>query len=307
MTVDAQNLYIAESDQYQGDIGFVIKVPLAGGTPTTLASDQPYPMSILVVGNDVYWASMNSNHPGLFSVPTSGGDRVSYANDQATFFLTADANNVYWGRLAEVPAVNKMPLGGGPITQLATSDSRHLPGGIAVDAQYVYWLSAEFDDFADSRVPYHTMIMKVPISGGDVMTLADIAAPNANSGRLYSNIAVDATSVYWRMVNDPTAGTTSVWKVPVAGGTPVRLAQTNAMTPIVIDSSYIYWGEAFSIMRLPLEGGTPTALITIPADDTMQAGYGTMGTELAIDADYVYCQSYGADIYHSGILRVSKD
>jgi hypothetical protein len=87
--------------------------------------------------------------------------------------IAVDGTSVYWATSA---AVMKVPLGGGPITTLASGAvgvSR-----MAVDAVSAYWTYDSGD------------IMKVPIGGGAVTTLA---STQCNLGY----IAVDSTSVYY--------------------------------------------------------------------------------------------------------------
>jgi hypothetical protein len=75
-------------------------------------------------------------------------------------------------------------------------------------------------------------------------------------------IAVDATNVYWTNQEART-----VMKVPIAGGTPVRLAMgaSTAQMPwdLVVDGGAVYWNyyaSPGSVMTTPLAGGTPAAV-----------------------------------------------
>src|SRR4029079_2605938 len=74
-------------------------------------------------------------------------------------------------------------------------------------------------------------------------------------------IAVDATNVYWTNQEART-----VMKVPIAGGTPVRLAMgaSTAQMPwdLVVDGGAVYWNyyaSPGSVMTAPLAGREPAA------------------------------------------------
>jgi hypothetical protein len=80
-----------------------------------------------------------------------------------------------------------------------------------------------------------------------------------------SQIAVDATSVYW--TNETDYGT--VVTVPKSGGTPRTLAREMGRVPVAIavDSTDVYWTtygtfQAFpyQMMKLALDGGVPTTI-----------------------------------------------
>jgi sugar lactone lactonase YvrE len=96
LAVDATNLYWASSR----GAGTIVQMPLAGGTPTTLASSTGF-ARIAVYGTNVYCTS-----PGVIG-PNDG-------------------------------TVVRFPIGGGAPTTLV--DGQASPEGIAVDANGVYWL-----------------------------------------------------------------------------------------------------------------------------------------------------------------------
>ena len=80
----------------------MVKVAIAGGIRTTLASGQSSPHSIAVDGTSAYW--------------TNAGTKANYSVDGT---------------------VMKVAIGGGSLTTLASGQGN--PGGIAVDGSSVYW------------------------------------------------------------------------------------------------------------------------------------------------------------------------
>jgi hypothetical protein len=105
VAVDANNLYygfhgLGGSNTY----GPVLQLPLAGGTPTTLATGLHMVDGIAVDAANVYWTDNNGD---VLRVPIGGGAVTTLATKQVLCGdIAVDATHVYW---VSVSAVLKAP------------------------------------------------------------------------------------------------------------------------------------------------------------------------------------------------------
>jgi hypothetical protein len=105
--VSAEGLFYFLANAYAPQalpLGDLVRVPLAGGSPTIVLSSVPYAVwptpddtvTFLAVGEkDLFWASTQ----GLWSLPLSGGKPVSVTSDpsaQAVSSLAVDSRGIYW-------------------------------------------------------------------------------------------------------------------------------------------------------------------------------------------------------------------
>ena len=256
--------------------GTVNKVPVGGGSVTTLASGQIAPASVAVDGKYVYWVNFNPFTGTVNKVPLDGGSVTTLATGQdLPYSVAVDGTHVYWvnsGWDLDTGWVNKVPLGGGSVTTLASSQDH--PTSVAVDGTYVYWTNDNGGT-----------VNKIPLGGGSVTTLA-------SGQNTPESVAVDGTHVYWVNYYGGT-----VDKVPVGGGSVTTLAsgQSTPINSVAVDGTYLYWVNMHdgTVNKVPLGGGSVTTL----------ASGQDHPTTLAVDGTYVYWVNLGIS---EGLGTVNK-
>ena len=96
-----------------------MKVPLAGGAPVVLASDQELPEEIAVDATHVYWTTFGfeGKNGAVMKVPLDGGTPTALASDQDGLTpIAIDAADVYWVRQHDEAIVRVSKNGGTPTT-----------------------------------------------------------------------------------------------------------------------------------------------------------------------------------------------
>jgi hypothetical protein len=199
IAVDSVNVYwsnvgVVDAGAWSGSL---IKMALAGGTPTVLdTTGWNYGTGIALDATHVYWGTCS----GVFSVPIDEGTVTMLSESLKPLVcavdVSVDAANVYWttheGALkSQFGRVMKSPLAGGSSVSLSSIGSiplgvasLPLPIGAGETAESVYFTGA-----VPGVLEQGENVLRVPVEGGTPTTLF---AP-----QLAGTIAVDSTSVYW--------------------------------------------------------------------------------------------------------------
>ncbi len=157
----------------------IMKVPLAGGTATLVASVGA-PASIELHGDSVYWGQMDSAPAAQVGVvPKAGGVSTPLLGGLGyVFTLEGDADRLYFRDYVMSSArILSLPYAGGPARELAAGLLS--PRAVAIDALNVYWVDGNAGT-----------IHAVRKSGGTIRTLA-----SGQAGVIF--IGLDAHAAYW--------------------------------------------------------------------------------------------------------------
>ncbi len=260
LAVDANNVYVWNAGTFtlgsstnNGD-GTVVQVPLNGGPAITLFQnmelfyDATYLNAIAVDSQYVYWvAGAVGNDGAIMKAPIGGGGpaQTLFTGQYIPQALVTDGTNVYWSNLGTFDSqgisngdgtIWQGSVNGGTPTLLASNQPT--PYGIAIDATNVYW--ANVGKLGGDNLPALNAgsIMKAPIGGGQVETIASSqAAPFA--------IVVQNGTIYWNQYGLNTPGL--IMSAPTNGGAVVPLvAGLNDPGDIAVNGNTIFWANTES-------------------------------------------------------------
>jgi hypothetical protein len=180
--------------------GGIWKVPIGGGTESAVAVALSGPMNLALDASNVYFVENNSagHGAGAFRVAKTGGTPFYLGTGNLTGGIALDLTDTHLyitngdGAFGSLGSVFKLPVGGGASTSFASGQNQ--PVGIALDSTRAYWS----DEYAGA-------VMSAQLSGGAPVTLA--------SGSCTTNVAVDASCVYWTESLCVTGATGGVKKI----------------------------------------------------------------------------------------------
>jgi hypothetical protein len=254
-------------DGGQRQDGAVMSVPVSGGEPTVVASEQYVPSALALGDSDVFWFDELTRW--IMKAPKTGGAPTQVAASSSVYRLIVKDDSVFWlGHGDDGPGVFTAPVDGGAAVKLAAVLGT--PGAMALDETHLYW--SDFD-LAGSRV------VKVPIHGGEPAVLYSMQATAQ-----FVDLAVGPSGVYWNGAygegsNENGFADIKLLRIPLSGGEPVTLAEEAGIDRLALNSTHLYWtigfadGSEGAVRRLALDSGIVTTVAS-----------GELGvSELAVD------------------------
>jgi len=268
---DDKNVYVADEGGQIQAIAVETGASTVLGNLGTVNAD----LSLAVGAANVYFSSTNT----VGFVPKTGGAFQTLVSTTSASGIAAAGTTVFFAEpyMAGVTGgpsgeILSLPAAGGTPTVLASKVQ--IDFGLTTDGTNVYWVAGGGD------------IDAVPVGGGAVKTLA-----TKQYGA--TTLAADGVNLYWTSDDaqtgtcgvcppppPPTATDSSVYKVPVTGGTPTVLATGYAINTLAVDGTDVYWFDSYkdTLSAVSVTGGAPIVL----AD-----GVNTEGNLLA-DTAYLY-------------------
>jgi hypothetical protein len=273
---DGANVYWV--DWVAGDagqqIGRVMKVSVAGGNETALASTpDAIPVGLALDSTNVYWTDSANE---LWQVSKSGGAPTSLQSGAGTP-VAAVGGFVYFSPTT-AGGVERVPTDGGNVTTVASTGA---PVDLVVVASDVFWADAT------------GQIVFAPAAGGTATALVS-PDPDAGAGEYVSttplqNLTTDGTSLYWP--RQPNGYPGAVMSLPISGGAPQVVVNVASSIPLSVatDGTNVYFlgvGASTTLAAAPVSGGTP---IDVATTDLSAANItGSPGPTVAVDSSNLY-------------------
>ncbi len=227
---------------------FLRRKPLTGGSPITIktiSGSACKTFANLYADDDgVYYKDLNTATPQLISWPIGAGSPITVANLEAgftNFFITSDADRLYFTQSGGIYRANKDSFGAGRI-----SDATGL-NGIVVDDTYVYFLS----DTALQRS------LKTCTGSTCWNNKTTLMSGFTDSRHLQRHGDYMYFFYYW-----PSDGLWNLGRTPLGPGFLHMHTLPEGMVyngPTAVSGDYLFWleypGTTLRLQRMPLAGG----------------------------------------------------
>ena len=275
VAVDLTNVYwtnvSGSSVQYRPKVG--------GGPIISLATGQPSPYWLVLVGTNLYWTTVQSisgkSYGSILSVSVGGGTVSTVVSLQqglggSAVPFTADAQYVYWlGQPGSQQFLSKTTVDGTSTQSIGTIPFGSSAFGMTSSGATLWW-TIVYSSSGNGEV------WKVPSSGGT-------ATIEASGQQLPSGIVYYGGKLLW--VTGATSGGAwndgAIMKLDTATGTPsVLVSGEHNPRQITTDGVRVFWSteNPSYIRQVTLSGGAAMSL----------TASGGVGANLVADDKYVY-------------------
>jgi hypothetical protein len=283
IALDSDHVYAttAQKDASGAWMGFVQRVPKAGGPTELIAQAPSQTFDVTVDDARVYYTSLDG---GPYAVDKSGGPTTLIgASGQECVGVTQDADSVYWtawtldqNKKPTSGDVLRAPKEGGAPVKLAADVG--IPMRVVTDTTSVYWGNSLGE------------VWSVPKAGGDAKKLATAADKRADF------VAVDDTYVYFTsggLVQTDSSGNQtatygSVNRVVKAGGElEVVIEFYDYPRGITLRGGKLYTGYYGGIIEAATDGSGYSVL----------EGTQSVGNDIDVDGSAIYWISDWGGVY----------
>ncbi|MGE0325979.1 MAG: hypothetical protein AB7S68_26865 [Polyangiaceae bacterium] len=245
-----------DNQRQDGNEGFVMRAPKAGGAGTPITAAMPDPRAIALDDTHIYWVNGgdsdgggdNTGIPGsVMRANKDGSDTVELSSAGFPVSILLSDGYLYWGD-AGTNEIRRLPVAGGA-SELVT-DAAYRPEFIIADATDIYWTGGTEGN-----------VSRAPKTGGTAIELA--------SGQTDAKgIVLVGDNVYWADAGSSVGAggaadiAGAIRMVPKAGGS-VTDVYTSAMpTDLkVVGDDLVFTDQVLGmVVRLPVAGGEATVL-----------------------------------------------
>ena len=249
LAVDAEDtLYWSSLGRYDPNAGEVVdaaimKLPRGAAAPVPVFAPLTSPgggaRDVVVDDAAVYFGELAAGF-SVNRVSTAGGAVQELARDDLQpghvrvqpIAIAQHGSRVYWvDQLGGVVTVSK--TGGDAATLVPGTVTTGAVGvglGVAIDDQRFYFIR-------DGRDGAEDTLFAVALQGG-------APTPVVQQHGLLAPVIRDGGNVYFRIGSD-------IYRAPITGGEPVKLASPKYSVPFVVDALYVYWASDGTVFRLP--------------------------------------------------------
>lgn len=245
VAVNDTDIYFTETN-----LGIVMRAPLGGEAPLSIATEQTAPTRIVTVGKNVYWVNAGTSaknySDGRIMTLVDGVPTILADNQNNVVALAANASSVFWANAGTTlngyldGAIMKLDLMTGSTPTTLAGDRTH-PRSLALDATNVYWVDQGSSTWG--KPANDGTVMKLPFDGKTPESIAsNLPSP--------MSIAVDAINVYVGTAN-------VVYQIALSDRISKTLASGQSWPfTLVADSTYVYWTNDFdgSLVRASTSG-----------------------------------------------------
>jgi Domain of unknown function (DUF5050) len=290
------SLAMDDNTLYWGQGSTVASMRLAGGTPTTLATDQPLAVVVAIGGEDLFWTCLgdptNDFADGMVqTIPLAGGTATTIAASETNAGeVIVEGDDLLWtiglDPSMQGGAIRSAPKDGSGTAVTVIGDLGY-PANLRATSTMLY--------FNTRGVASGGTLHAADRDGSNHVELAELV------GKPTFGMELNDTHIYFGSIepNCP-PGACGVFRYPLAGGSVETVVEGPNSLNIAIDDSYVYYGndQTNAIERTPLDGGPSETLATM--------ANGFIVSYVTVDDDFVYWGARKSSGVAGQIHRIAK-